>query len=56
MYKSKKSLVGFLGLLTLFGAIVVVVPHTGFGQDQERNGETDLNCDDGPCDAVGQRS
>ena len=52
MYKLKRSVVAFFGLLALVGAISVVKPRTGFGQDSNPNGATKLNCDEGPCDAV----
>jgi cytochrome c peroxidase len=50
MYKFK--LITFVGLLTFFVAIAAVNPHTGFGQDSNRNSATKLNCDEPPCDAV----
>jgi cytochrome c peroxidase len=31
---------------------LAVVPHSGFGQVLEGNGEIKLNCDEGPCDSV----
>src|SRR5438132_12480189 len=50
MYKFK--LITFFGLLVLFVTIAAVNPHTGFGQDSNRNNATKLNCDEPPCDAV----
>src|SRR5258706_535255 len=50
MYKLK--LITLFGLLALFVAIAAVDPHTGFGQDSNRNNATKLNCDEPPCDAV----
>jgi cytochrome c peroxidase len=52
MYKLKSSALAFFGLLAIIGVIAAVLPHTGFGQDQEGNGATQLNCDEKPCDAV----
>ena len=52
MHRSRNSVIAFLGLLTLIGVTVAVVPHTGFGQGSEGNGAMHLNCDDGPCGAV----
>src|SRR5437867_1793774 len=50
MYKFK--LITLFGLLALFVTIAAVNPHTGFGQDSNRNNATKLNCDEPPCDAV----
>src|SRR5258705_10822066 len=52
MYRSRNSIIAMLGLLSLIGVPVAVLPHTGFGQASEGNGETRLNCDEAPCDAV----
>lgn len=52
MYKLKRSVIAFFGLLALIGAIAAVMPHTGFAQDPKGNGAIELNCDEGPCDAV----
>jgi cytochrome c peroxidase len=52
MNKLKSSVVAFFGLLALIGATAVVMPSTGFGQDPNPNGSTQLNCDEKPCDAV----
>ena len=50
MYKFK--LITLFVLIALFVAIAAVNPHTGFGQDSNRNNATKLNCDEPPCDAV----
>jgi cytochrome c peroxidase len=50
MYKFK--LITLFVLLAFFVAIAAVNPHTGFGQDSNRNNATKLNCDEPPCDAV----
>ena len=50
MYKFK--LITFFGLLAIFFATAAISPHTGFGQDDNRNNATKLNCDEPPCDAV----
>ncbi|HSQ20281.1 MAG TPA: hypothetical protein VLR92_07900 [Blastocatellia bacterium] len=50
MYKCK--LMAFFGLLALFGAAAALTPSTSFGQNQNDNGVTRLNCDQPPCDAV----
>jgi hypothetical protein len=52
MYRSRNSVIAILGLLTLIGVTVAVVPHTGSGQALQGNGAVQLNCDEGPCDAV----
>jgi cytochrome c peroxidase len=52
MYRSRNSVIAFLGLLTLIGVTVAVAPHTGFGQVSDGNGPMQLNCDEPPCDAV----
>ncbi len=52
MYKFKSSALAFFGLLALIGVIAAVLPHTGFGQDPEGNGATQVNCDEKPCDAM----
>ena len=52
MYKPKSSIIAFVLLLALIGAIATVIPHTGFAQDPKGNGATKLNCDNPPCDAV----
>ena len=52
MYRSRNSLIAIVGLLTLIGLAAAVVPHTGFSQVLEGNGAIELNCDEGPCDAV----
>src|SRR6266498_1773968 len=51
MYKPKRSIIAFLGFAVI-GVIAAAMPHTGFGQSSEGNGEIQLNCDEGPCDAV----
>jgi cytochrome c peroxidase len=51
MYKSRRSIIAFLGF-ALIGVIAVVGPHSGRGQALEGNGAIELNCDEGPCDAV----
>ncbi len=51
MYKSSRSIIAFLGF-ALIGVIAAVVPHSGRGQALEGNGAIELNCDEGPCDAV----
>jgi cytochrome c peroxidase len=50
MDKLKRSVLAFFGLLTTMIAIPGLMPHSGFGQNQ--NGATKLNCDQPPCDAV----
>src|SRR5689334_23299982 len=52
MYKPANSLKTFLCLLTLLGVAILVKPYAGFGQGPEGDGQSKLNCDDGPCDAV----
>jgi cytochrome c peroxidase len=52
MYRSRNSAIAIVGLLILIGVTVAVVPHSGFGQVSDGNGEIQLNCDEGPCDAV----
>ena len=52
MNKVKGSVIGFLGLLFLFVATATSRPRAVFGQDPTQNGETKLNCDTPPCDAV----
>src|SRR6266853_6118170 len=52
MYRSRNSVIAILGLLTLIGVPVAVVPHTGSGQALQGNGAVQLNCDERPCDAV----
>jgi len=52
MYRSRNSIIAILGLLTLIGVTVAVVPHTGSGQALQGNGAVQLNCDERPCDAV----
>jgi cytochrome c peroxidase len=49
MHTLKRSTIAFFGFV-LLGVIAAVMPHTGFGQEQ--NGATQLNCDEQPCDAV----
>jgi cytochrome c peroxidase len=49
MYKLK--IIAF-GLFALAIAIPTVAPHRSFGQESERTGALQLNCDDPPCDAV----
>jgi cytochrome c peroxidase len=51
MYKPKKSMIAFLGF-ALIGVIAAVVPHSSRGQALEGNGAIEINCDEGPCDAV----
>jgi cytochrome c peroxidase len=51
MYKSRRSIIVFLGFV-LMGVIAAVGPHSGRGQALEGNGAIELNCDEGPCDAV----
>lgn len=52
MYDLKKSVVAVFSLFTLIGVIAAVMPHTGLAQDPRGNGAIELNCDEGPCDAV----
>jgi cytochrome c peroxidase len=52
MNKVKASIIGLLGLLFLFGTTVTSRPPAVFGQSPTQNGETKLNCDTPPCDAV----
>jgi cytochrome c peroxidase len=52
MYRSRNSAIAIVGLLILIGVTVAVVPHSGFGQVSDGNGEIQFNCDEGPCDAV----
>lgn len=52
MYRSRNSLIAFLGLITLMGLTIAIVPRSGSGQASEGNGAMQLNCDKGPCDAV----
>jgi cytochrome c peroxidase len=42
----------FLCLLALAGAVAVVPPRAGFGQDSHQTDGSKLNCDNTPCDAV----
>jgi cytochrome c peroxidase len=51
MYTLRRSIIAFLGF-GLIAAIAAVMPHTGRGQSLEGNGAIELNCDEGPCDAV----
>jgi len=51
MHKLKSSTIAFFGFV-LLGVIAAVVPHSGRGQALEGNGAIELNCDEGPCDAV----
>ena len=51
MYKFKNLVIASFALIIL-SAIAVVVPNTGYGQGQDGNGAIELNCDEGPCDAV----
>jgi mono/diheme cytochrome c family protein len=51
MYKSKRLIIAFLGF-AFTGVIAALVPHSGSGQGLEGNGAIELNCDEGPCDAV----
>ncbi|HLN97061.1 MAG TPA: hypothetical protein VK208_01120 [Pyrinomonadaceae bacterium] len=51
MHKTKRSIIALLGF-GLIGVIAAVTPHTGLGQTLEGNGAIELNCDEGPCDAV----
>ena len=51
MYRSRRSLITFLGF-ALMGIVAAVVSHSGRGQALEGNGAMELNCDEGPCDAV----
>ncbi len=51
MHKLKSSTIAFFGFV-LLGMIAAVVPHSGRGQALEGNGAIELNCDEGPCDAV----
>ncbi|HEX6624169.1 MAG TPA: hypothetical protein VF064_10685, partial [Pyrinomonadaceae bacterium] len=39
-------------MLTLVAAIAAAWPLTGFGQDSDPNGATQLNCDERPCDQI----
>ena len=52
MSKLEYSVTGIFGLLVLFSLTAAVWPHTSFGQDAKLNGATQLNCGEGPCDAV----
>ena len=47
----KRSIIAFIGF-ALIGVIAAVMPHSGSGQGLEGNGAMELNCDEGPCDAV----
>jgi cytochrome c peroxidase len=51
MYKSRRSIIAFIGFV-LIGVIAALVPHSGRGQTLEGNGALELNCVEGPCDAV----
>ena len=51
MYKFKNLVIASFALIIL-SAIAAVVPNTGYGQGQEGSGAIELNCDEGPCDAV----
>ncbi|HEY8165549.1 MAG TPA: hypothetical protein VIF83_08350, partial [Gemmatimonadaceae bacterium] len=48
MNKDRTALISFLCALTLFA----FVPRVGSGQQPGGNGETKLNCDTQPCDAI----
>jgi cytochrome c peroxidase len=48
----KRAVIVFFSLFTLIGAIAAIVPHTGLAQDPEGPEAIELNCDEGPCDAV----
>jgi cytochrome c peroxidase len=50
MYKIKT--IAFVGLVALILLISSLVPNRGFGQGLGGNGSIQLNCDQGPCDAV----
>ncbi len=50
MYRFK--LLAFFILLAFFGAIPIITPRPGFGQNQNPNTATEINCDVEPCDAV----
>jgi cytochrome c peroxidase len=48
MYKLKVSTIALLAFIAVVG---FAMPHSGFGQAQEGNGATELNCDERPCSA-----
>jgi cytochrome c peroxidase len=52
MHKLNRTVITFFGLFALVAAIAVVMPHSGRAQDPKGNGAIELNCDEGPCDAV----
>jgi cytochrome c peroxidase len=51
MYKSRRSIIAFLGL-ALISVIACVLPNTGRGQVLVGDGAIQLNCDEPPCDSV----
>ena len=50
MYRFKR--IAFFILLALFGTLAIINPRLGLGQDAIKDGATQLNCDEPPCDAV----
>jgi cytochrome c peroxidase len=52
MRTQRTAVKALLCLLTLVGAIAARVPSMSLGQESTRNGVTQLNCDERPCDAV----
>ncbi len=52
MYRTKNSIIAFLGLLALIGLTAAIVQHTGFSQALEGKGTIQLNCGETPCDSV----
>ena len=49
---SRVKRITFLSFVAFFGALAILSPLSGFGQDSIPPGSTQLNCDDPPCDAV----
>jgi hypothetical protein len=49
---SKFNRIAFFALLALFGAIAIITPRPGLGQDANKDNVTQLDCDGEPCDAV----
>ena len=47
-----QNLLGITCVLAFFGGIAVITASTSLGQDPNRNGPVQLNCDERPCDAV----
>jgi cytochrome c peroxidase len=50
MYRLKR--ITFFALLALFGALAIIAPRPGLGQDSIQDSAAKLNCDAPPCDAV----